>query len=342
MIEIDGSYGEGGGQLLRTALSLSVISGKPFKIFNIRTKRENPGLQPQHLAAVNAAAKISRAEVNGAQKDSTTLEFFPKGLFPGDYHFEIGTAGSSMLVLQTILPPLIMSGSASNVIIEGGTHNPMAPPYEFVANTYLPQLAKMGANVKVKLDRYGFYPAGGGKIRVVVNPCKLEKEFELIQRGHLIKMRAVSLLSSLPEHIAERELKVLKRQLGLDSDNLQIVKAKSISPANVLFVFAEFANITEVFTGFGRLGVRAEIVAGELAKEVDRYLELSAPVGGHLADQLLLPMAIGKGGRFVTATLSSHSNTNIWIIQQFLPVNIKVEPYDDRRVIVEVKPDDQK
>ncbi|MGC8886173.1 MAG: RNA 3'-terminal phosphate cyclase [Verrucomicrobiia bacterium] len=336
MIEIDGSYGEGGGQLLRTALSLAVVSGKPFRIFNIRTKRENPGLQPQHLAAVNAAAKISLAEISGAQKGSTELEFFPKGLFAGDYHFVIGTAGSATLVLQTVLLPLVVAGAASNTIIEGGTHNPMAPPYEFIANTYLPQLAKMGANVKIKLDRYGFYPAGGGKLRVVVNPGKLEKEYELTERGHLVRIRAVSLLSALPEHIAERELKVLKRQLVLDSDNLEIIKAKSISPANVVFVFAEFSNITEVFTGFGRLGLRAEIVAGDLAKQVNHYLELGAPVGEYLADQLLLPMALGKGGRFVTAPLSLHSKTNIWVIQQFLPVKIKVEPWDDKRWIVEI------
>lgn len=321
---------------MRTALCLSILTEKPFKIFNIRTKRENPGLQPQHLAAVSAAAKLASAEVIGAQKGSTTLEFFPRKPTPGDYHISIGTAGSSTLVLQTILPALITANSTSNLVIEGGTHNPMAPPYEFITHAFLPLLMKMGANIKIKLDRYGFYPAGGGKIRVVISPSKLDKKLELIERGNLVGMRAVSIISNLPSHIAERELKVLKRQLGLDSDSIQIQNVKSISPGNIAFVFVEYTNVTEVFTGFGKPGVRAEIVAGELAKEVNRYLEHSAPVGEYLADQILLPMALTGGGRFVTPPLSSHSQTNIWVIEQFIQVKFKVEPYDDKTVCVSV------
>jgi RNA 3'-terminal phosphate cyclase (ATP) len=337
MIEIDGAYGEGGGQILRSALTLSVITKTPIKIYNIRAKRENPGLQPQHLAAVNAAAQISQAEISGAQKGSLSLEFYPHQIIPGEYHFAVGTAGSATLVLQTVLMPLVLAGSQSSLVIEGGTHNPLAPPYDFIANTYLPLINKLGAGVKTKLDRYGFYPSGGGKIRVVISPTQFGGNLEIIDTRHLISIRAVSIVANLPDHIAERELKVLKRQLEIDPEKCEIQRVKSNSTANVAMVFVEYAELTTVFIGFGKLGVRAEQVANNLAKEVRDYLDNGAPVNEYLADQLLLPMALAGKGKFVTCGISEHTKTNIWLIKQFLPVEIRIEPFDDRSFLVTIE-----
>ncbi|MCX7872451.1 MAG: RNA 3'-terminal phosphate cyclase [Verrucomicrobiae bacterium] len=337
MLEIDGSYGEGGGQILRSALTLSIVTGKPFKIVNIRARRENPGLQPQHLAAVNAAAQICMAETAGTQKGSQTLEFHPKNPVAGEYHFSTGTAGSATLVLQTILMPLILAGGESAIIIEGGTHNPMAPPYDFIAATYLPLINKLGAGVKIKLDRHGFYPAGGGKIRVVIKSTQFGGQLELTERGRLLSIRAVSVLANLPDHIAERELKILKRQLGLDHNKCEFHPVKAYSPGNVAMVFVEYSNLTTVFTSFGKLGLRAETVAHDLAKKVNNYLENEAPVDEHLADQLLLSMALANGGKFATCSLSEHTKTNIWLIQQFLPATIKSEPLNNRAFLISIE-----
>lgn len=213
----------------------------------------------------------------------------------------------------------------------------MAPPYDFVATTFLPLINKLGAGVKIKLDRYGFYPAGGGKIRVVISPTQFGGKLEIIETGHLISIRAVSIVANLPDHIAERELKVLKRQLDIDHEKCEIQRVKSYSPANVAMVFVEYAQLTTVFIGFGKLGVRAEQVANNLAKEVRDYLENGAPVNEYLADQLLLPMALAGGGRFVTCGISEHTKTNIWLIKKFLPVEIKTEPYNDRSYLVTVE-----
>ena len=337
MLLIDGSTGEGGGQILRTALGLSLATGQEFRIQNIRAKRKNPGLQAQHLASVRAAAAIGSAQITGAELHSQELHFTPALVQPGDYSFDIGTAGSAALVLQTVLPALITAPSPSALILEGGTHNPLAPPFEFLAKTFLPLLERIGPKVRLKLDRHGFYPAGGGKIRAQIEPAKNLASLELLERGKIVRCRGIAVIAHLPSHVAERELKVLKRDLRLDSSDLEIQEVKSRGPGNALIVELESPNLTEVLVGFGEQGVKAEVVAGRLAKEVQVYRDANVPVGEHLADQLLVPMALAGAGTFVTSPLSPHALTNIETIRRFLPVEIKVKTVSDQAVRVEIE-----
>ena len=331
---IDGSFGEGGGQILRTALSLSLVTRQEFRIEKIRAGRQKPGLQHQHLTAVNAAATVGQAEVEGAAIGSQMLVFRPGAAAAGEYAFSVGTAGSATLVLQTILPALMIGAGSSALVLEGGTHNPLAPPFEFIAKSYVPLINRMGPTVKVKLDRHGFYPAGGGKMRVTIQPAPRLSRLDLLERGRVCKCRCTAVVANLPGHIAERELKVLKRELHLHSDALHIAEVKAHGPGNVLIVEVESANMIEVFTGFGELGVRAEVVAGRTAKDVRRYLEANVPVGEHLADQLLLPLAVAGGGSFVSFPLSSHAMTNVEVLKTFLPVEVRTEPVSDQAVRV--------
>ncbi len=336
MITIDGSFGEGGGQILRTALGLSLATGQAFRIEKIRANRSKPGLQRQHLAAVNAARTIGQAEVEGATANSAELCFRPTIVTPGDYSFSVGSAGSVTLVLQTVLPALMIAPGSSALILEGGTHNPLAPPFEFIANTFLPLIHRMGPKVRAKLDRHGFYPAGGGKMRVTIEPAAGLNRLDIAERGAVLRLRAVALVARLPRHVAERELKVLKRDLRLDASDLRIEEVKSPGPGNVVFVEVECANVAEVLAGFGELGVKAEVVAGRLAKEARRYVEAEVPVGEHLADQLLLPMALAGGGSMVTFPLSPHALTNVDVLRQFLPVKVNTKPLTDDAVQVEL------
>jgi RNA 3'-terminal phosphate cyclase (ATP) len=334
MLTIDGSLGEGGGQILRTALGLSLVTGLGFRIHHLRAGRPKPGLQAQHLAAVQAAAAVGQAQVQGAVKGALELEFQPQAVTPGDYHFSVGTAGSTTLVLQTLLPALMTARGPSALVLEGGTHNPLAPPFEFLARTYLPLIHRMGPKVRVKLDRHGFYPAGGGKLRVSIEPSPKLSRLDLVERGGGVRLSATALVAHLPMHVAERELKVLKRELDLDAEALRTEEVKSHGPGNVVFVEIESAGLVEVFTGFGAPGVRAEAVAHQLAKEVKRYLAAEVPVGEHLADQLLVPLALAGGGSFVTLPLSSHALTNIEVIKLFLPVEVTVDPVSENAVRV--------
>jgi len=336
MIVIDGSLGEGGGQVLRTALSLSLVTRQEFTIHNIRAGRERPGLLNQHLAAVRAAQAVGQAEVEGDAKGSRELVFKPRQVVPGDYSFDVGTAGSATLVLQTILPALMTAAGRSALVLEGGTHNPFAPPFEFVAKAFLPVIQRMGPNVKAKLDRHGFHPAGGGKMRVTIEPSPKLTRVDLPERGNILKCCCTAVVANLPEHIAERELKVLKRKLFLAPDRVETPQVKSHGPGNVLLVELECAHATEVFIGFGREGLRAELVADRLAKEVNHFVEANVPVGEHLADQLLLPMALAGSGSFVTLPLSQHALTNIEIIKQFLPVEIRAEHAGENALRVKI------
>jgi len=337
-LAIDGSEGEGGGQILRSSLSLSLVTGRPFRLFNIRARRQRPGLQAQHLAAVRAAVAIGQAEVRGDVPNSRELTFRPAAVAPGDYAFDVGTAGSALLVLQTVLPPLLLASSPSTLLIEGGTHNPLAPPFEFIDRTFLPLVERMGPRVRAKLDRPGFYPAGGGKIRVTIQPAPVLARLDLPERVEWRRRRAVALIANLPRHVAERELKVLKRGLRLEPRDLHVEEVKARSPGNVAFVELECDELTEVFASFGELGLPAETVAARLVDSVNQFLEAGAPVGEHLADQLLLPMALSGGGSFFTARLSSHARTNIDVLERFLSVEVREEPASDRTVRVEVLP----
>lgn len=337
MIVIDGSHGEGGGQVLRTSLALSLVTGKPFRIDNIRAKRKSPGLLRQHLTAVNAAARVGAASVDGASMGATSMTFVPQTLCAGYYTFAIGTAGSTTLVLQTILLPLCVAGEPSTVEIEGGTHNPAAPPFDFLAKAFLPLLQRMGANVEVELVRPGFYPAGGGKIVAKITPAKRLARLELDDRGALVSRSARAVVANLPYSIAQREARTAAEILGWHDDDrveAHTLASDTPGPGNAITIVVASEHVTEVFTGFGERGVRAEAVAANAANEAKRYLDSSVAVGEHLADQLLLPMALGEGGSFTTFPPSSHTTTNVEIIRKFVDVGIAVEVGEVTRIAV--------
>jgi RNA 3'-terminal phosphate cyclase (ATP) len=337
MINIDGSYGEGGGQILRTSLGLSLVTGKPFRIERIRAARKTPGLLRQHLTAVNAATAIGQAEVTGATLGSRELTFIPGEVVPGEYSFAIGTAGSTALVLQAILPALIVASGSSVLTLQGGTHNPFAPPFDFLQRAFLPLLNRMGPNVKAELERPGFYPAGGGKVRFTITPANNLKPFDIRERGDIRSRMATALVANLPANIAERELAIIGRKLSWGSDCLhQEVTRNSNGPGNVVSIEIESEHITEVFTAFGERGLLAESVAEKAVKEARRYLASGIPVAEYLADQLLIPMALARGGAFTTCTLSRHAQTNIEVIHQFLDTRISTTDPSKRTCIVEI------
>src|SRR5438270_5210442 len=323
MLSIDGSFGEGGGQIIRTSRALSLITGKSFRVFNVRARREKPGLQRQHVTAVTAAAAIGGARVDGAHAGSKEFTFVTGAVRPGEYKFSIGTAGSTMLVLQAVLPPLMIAEGPSLLLFEGGTHNVKAPPFEFIQKTFLPLVNRSGPNVSVELQRYGFYPPGGGRFNVYVEPSSRLKRLDLLERGAILSERARALVVNLPPHIGERELAVASEQLGWMPDQLDLEEStNAVSAGNVFTVSIESENLTEVFTGVGERGVRAEQIAARVVHEAQKYLEAGAPVGERLADQLLIPMALARGGSYTTTTPTLHTTTNIEIVKKFLPVEI--------------------
>jgi RNA 3'-terminal phosphate cyclase (ATP) len=330
MIRIDGSSGEGGGQMLRTALSLALCTEQPFRIENIRAKREKPGLLRQHLTGVLAAKEIGNAKVDGATLGSKTLQFAPGNVCAGEYRFAVGTAGSSTLVLQTILPALITAAGPSKLTLEGGTHNMQAPPFDFLKKTFLPLLNRLGPKVTVNLERYGFYPAGGGRFTAEIEPCAKLTPFDLLERSEIAHRRVVAVVANLARGIAEREIQTVSHLLNWPAEALEILETKeSPGPGNVVMVEIGNGVLTEIFTGFGRLGASSEKVATEAAGPARSYLASDAVAGEFLADQLLLPLALAGGGSFTTTKLTQHARTNMAVISQFLPVAFETEPTEN-------------
>ena len=336
-IQIDGSQGEGGGQILRTALSLAMITGQAIQIKNIRAKRKTPGLMRQHLTAVNAAVAISGAEVEGAQVGSTELSFNPGKVQGGDYNFNIGTAGSCTLVLQTVLPALSMAEQESRLVITGGTHNTMSPPFHFLQRAFIPLLKRMGVEVELQLNRFGFYPAGGGEIAATIKPCTQLVPLHLEGRGERVKAYAESYFAGLPAHIAERELAVVKQKLSWSDDQLLMREInRNQGPGNVLLIILEHEQVTEVFTGFAERGVAAEVVAKGAVSKAQKYIASHAAVDTYLADQLLLPMALAGGGSFTATEWSQHAETNADVIKQFLPIKIHYDIEENGTISVTI------
>ncbi|MCC7382974.1 MAG: RNA 3'-terminal phosphate cyclase [Deltaproteobacteria bacterium] len=338
MRAIDGAEGEGGGQILRTALAVSLITGEAFELTNIRARRKRGGLLAQHLAAVRAATAVGEAEVHGDTLESMHLIFRPKRITPGHHQFSVGTAGSAMLVLQTVLPPLLLADQPSKVRVEGGTHNPASPAYDFFERTFLPQLARMGADVRAKLIRPGFYPRGGGIVEAEIKPTGRWKPFTLLERGDLLYRRAVARVAGLSPSIAQREIKTFLNLAGwAPSETLTEVLDDRFGPGNVFLAELVFREVTEIASGFGERRVPAEAVAESVATAVKSYLALSAPVGEHLADQLLLPLAIGAGGTFHTVPLTSHTATQIDTLRRFLNADVATTAREDGSVDVVVR-----
>ena len=338
MITIDGSLGEGGGQVLRTALALSMVTGQPFRIEKIRAGRTTPGLMRQHVTAVEAACAVGGAECGELAVGASEISFVPGKVVAGDHEFSIGTAGSTSLVFQTILPALMIAGAPSRVVLCGGTHNPQAPPFEFLARAFLPLIERMGPKVAAQLVRPGFYPAGGGRIEVDIEPVPRLAPLDLVERGELRRIEARVLIAALPGEIAVRELEAAARVLPWPEENRRIDQLpERVGPGNVLMLEAEHEKVTEIVTGFGRLGVPAEIVGEKAGKRMAGYLASAAAVGPYLADQLLLPLALAGGGQFTTVKPSLHSRTAAEVIGTFLDRRISFEERADGCHLVTVR-----
>ena len=330
MIDIDGSAGEGGGQILRTSLALSMCTGQAFTLARIRARRPKPGLMRQHLTCVQAAAAVSGAAVQGAELGSGMLVFEPGDVKAGDYAFSVGTAGSCTLVLQTVWPALMLADAPSRLTLSGGTHNPMAPPFHFLQRCYAPLLRRLGADSEFTLRRLGFYPAGGGEFGVTIHPAADSlRPFDLLERGAAIESYAECLAPALPGAVARRELDALARALAWSPEQLRVpVVRQNEGPGNALMATLAHANVCELFTQFGEKGVSSEQVAQALAKEVRDYESTTAALGPHLADQWALPLALavwrrGDTAAYTCTELTEHATTNFETIARFLPVRFE-------------------
>jgi RNA 3'-terminal phosphate cyclase (ATP) len=271
--------------------------------------------------------------MSGATLGSQALEFRPGAVTPGDYRFAVGTAGSATLVLQTILPPLLTAGGPTTLMLEGGTHNPFAPPFDFLARSFIPQIERIGPRVALALDRPGFYPAGGGRFQARVEPAPRLAPLQLLERGAILRRRARAIVSKLPGQVGERELAVVRQQLGWSVEECAVEPVDNpLGPGNALVLEIETEHVTAVFSSFGERGRSAEQVAREATEAAAAWLDAGVPVETHLADQLLLPMALAGGGSFRTMKPSLHATTNAEMIQRFLPVAIRFEQEPDRDV----------
>jgi len=325
MITIDGSEGEGGGQMVRNSCALSLVTGEPFRMTHIRAKRSKPGLMRQHVTAVEAACVISGAECSGLAVGGSDLTFRPGRVVPGEYHFAVGTAGSTGLGLQTVLMPLLLAGGPSRLVLEGGTPNMLAPPFEFIERTFLPIINRMGPQVTARLVRHGFYPRGGGRIEVDIEPAPLSP-LACTARGEPTGVSARAVFASLPGEIAERMLARARRALAdwpHEAFALHQLPADQ-GPGIILMLEARYAEVTEVVSGFGQLGVPAERLAKTSAARLQGYVDAAAFAGPYLADQLVLPFVLASGGAFTTVKPSQHLLTAIDIAKRFTGRRIEI------------------
>lgn len=323
MIVIDGSEGEGGGQVVRNACALSLVTGTPFRIANVRGGREKPGLMRQHVTAIEAACAIGGADCEGLSVGSSEIGFTPGRVVAGEYSFAVGTAGSTGLVLQTVLMPLALADAPSRLVLEGGTHSMLAPPFEFIARSFLPIVNRMGPRIEARLVRHGFYPRGGGRIEIDITPAPLVP-VECIDRGALLDRSVTAFFAGLPFDVANREIATARKLLSDWPEAAFSVRQlpEERGPGNILLIEAAFEHVTEIVSGFGKLGVPAETLARKAAGRMAGYLESSAFAGPYLQDQLLLPFALAGGGVFTTVKPSQHSRTAADIIARFLGTRV--------------------
>lgn len=333
--------GEGGGQIIRTAVSLSAITGEPIHVFNVRAGRAKPGLQRQHEVAVSAAARICKAEVRGVTQHSTQFWFEPtEKVQAGEFYFEIGTAGSTTLVLQTILVPLALTGEACKVTIVGGTHNPMAPPSDYLERVYLRLLARAGLTCDFKTHTLGFHPKGGGEIRAEFWLQNGFHPLRLLERGALVDWLGIIRNAGLKRHIEERGIQSLKESLPSEIPvHTHSAWGQSPSTGIAAFAYAEYEHGAGGFTSLGVKGKPMEAVAGECGAALTKWVKSGAPVDEHLADQLVLPMCFADGpSTWRTSEVTEHLRTVLEVVQMFLPISYELAESEDGSGVVRLTP----
>jgi RNA 3'-terminal phosphate cyclase (ATP) len=329
MIEIDGAYGEGGGQILRSSLTLAALTGKPLHIHSIRANRRNPGLRPQHLAAVEAIARLTDAQVSGAALNSSAITLRPTRLRAGRYRFEIPTAGALTLVLQTVFLPLSFTGELTTLTLTGGTHVPWSPIFDYLERHWLPVMLALGFRAEINLKQAGFYPQGGGLVEVKIRPPQKLQPLALLSRGELTQIRGLSGVANLDDSIAKRQKHRALQQLYPLCSDTKIKTLRLPAPGKGTFILlkADFsASCSACFTALGAPGKPAEQVADEAVGQIIKFLETDGCVDPYLADQLLLPLLVVVGdSAFSTSPITPHLLTNAHVIEQFVPGRIKIE-----------------
>lgn len=345
IIEIDGSMGEGGGQVLRTAIALSALSMKPVRVYNIRAKRSNPGLRPQHLTGIKMLAEITEAEVQGLHVNSMSLTFYPKQHRSGRFKFNIGTAGSISLVLQTILPVLAFTPGKTELKIIGGTDVRWSPPIDYVKNVFTRYLEKMGYKVEIEVARRGHYPRGGGIIRVVTHPIKKLKPIRMTELGEIVKIEGISHCVKLPRHVAERQkrtaIQILRNagynNIEIKSEWYEPARDKHLGPGSgiVLWAISDKGAVVGA-DALGERGKRAEQVGREAAKKLLEEMSSNTPIDRHVGDMLPPYMAIADGkSQIAVSKLTLHAKTNIEVIERILEVEFNVK--EEHKAKVNVK-----
>ena len=328
MIEIDGSLGEGGGQVLRSALALAALTKQDVRIFNIRAGRKKPGLRPQHLKSVDAVMSICGGAIEGFEIDSQEIIFYPGEIRAGKYRFDIGTAGSTSLVLQTILLPLSKAPGDSVVTVTGGTHVPFSPCYHYLDLNYLPFLWKMGLNVHMRMEQAGFFPEGGGQVRATIEPVTEFLPLKLLERGRLLEIRGVSGVANLPRNVATRQRRQVMGRLGrhYSLNDIRILDLAAPSPGTFILLLAEFEHSQACYFALGAKGKPAETIADEACRAFETFVASEGVIDQYLADQLLLPLALANGpSEFSTSQITPHLATNAEVIRAFLPVEIEIQ-----------------
>jgi RNA 3'-terminal phosphate cyclase (ATP) len=325
-VEIDGSFGEGGGQILRTTLSLSCITGKPVRIFNIRRNRPKPGLMPQHLVSVKALARISGAEARGTERGSTEISFKPGPVTAGEHLFEIGTAGSVALLLQSLLPPLLFAKAPSRLVLTGGTHVPFSPPFDYLRDVFSPWLARIGVQVSCEIERYGFYPRGGGKIAARISPAAAIRGVELREKGAVRSVVGRSCVANLPLSIADRQRKAAIDPLAAHSPAIDTLAVPSPGKGTFLFIQVDTEAGPAGFSSLGAIGKRAEDVGREAALEALAYIGSRGALDPRLADQIVLFLALAKGSStFTTSQVTNHLVTHLHVVRRMLGTRFEIE-----------------
>jgi RNA 3'-phosphate cyclase len=341
MIEIDGSQGEGGGQVLRSSLSLSLMTGKPMRITKIRARRPKPGLRAQHLKSVEAAAAVGKAEIEGATFGSGSLSFSPHGITAGQYQFDIGTAGSTSLVLQTIFAPLGLANHLCRITITGGTHVKWSPAYHYLRMNWLPHMHRIGFRGDLALELAGFFPQGGGRIRAQIQPSDPRTPLCLTDRGDLQRIEGLSAVSNLPESIAIRQRRQALRRLGglgcpMEIDVIQLPSKRK---GTMILLKAVFEKSQACYVGLGERGKPAEKVADEAAEELLAFMVTDGAIDEYLADQLLVPLTFVPGiSEIRTSKVTQHLTTNAEVIQAFTSTEIKIEGELGEPGLIQIRP----